>query len=123
MVSEATATLQGARLRTVDEVALCRQSPPAAQGPAEREVTLTKMLESVERVLLSETAGDFGRDSLAPDEDLLAQGLIDSLGIIKLTAALEKEFGIKVADEDVVPENFQSLASIARFVEKKRQGQ
>jgi acyl carrier protein len=80
-----------------------------------------KIAEDVERMLLSEVAADAGKDSLGPDEDLLGQGIIDSLGIIKVITALERSFGIKVVDEEVVPDNFQSVSSIARFVEQKMQ--
>jgi acyl carrier protein len=80
-----------------------------------------KIVEDVERLLLSEIAVDTGKQSLTPDEDLLGQGIIDSLGIIKLIEALEATFGIKIVDEEVVPDNFQTVASIARFVEQKKQ--
>jgi len=80
-----------------------------------------KIVEDVERLLLSEIAVDAGKQSLTPDEDLLGQGIIDSLGIIKLIEALEATFGVKIVDEEVVPDNFQTVASIARFVEQKKQ--
>ncbi len=73
----------------------------------------------LEKFLLAEIAADNGTKSLDPDEDLLERGIIDSLGILKLVAFIEKAHGIKVMDEEVVPENFQSLNSIARFVEQK----
>ena len=62
---------------------------------------------------------DLGRQSLDPDEDLLEQRIIDSMGILKLVVFLEETNGIKVLDEDVVPENFQSLNSMVKFVEQK----
>ena len=77
------------------------------------------VMEDVEQVLLTEVARDLGRESLDPDEDLLATGIIDSLGVVKLIVSLEKAFRIEVKDEDVVPENFQSLDSLAKFVEQK----
>lgn len=80
-----------------------------------------KIVEDVERLLLSEIAVDAGKQSLTSDEDLLGQGIIDSLGIIKLIEALEATFGIKIVDEEMVPDNFQTVASIARFVEQKKQ--
>ena len=43
------------------------------------------------------------------------------MGIPKLAVLLEKSHGIQVKDEDVVPENFQSLNSMVRFVEQKMQ--
>ncbi len=77
--------------------------------------------KNIEKFLLSEIAGDSDRQSLDPDEDLLGQRVIDSLGILKLVTFLEEANGIKVMDEDVVPENFQSLNSMVKFVEQKMQ--
>jgi acyl carrier protein len=73
------------------------------------------------RTLLAESAGaNLSTELLDPDEDLLARGIIDSLGVLKVIVALENMFGIEVMDEDVVPENFQSLNCLAKFVEQKR---
>jgi len=62
------------------------------------------------------------RGSLAPDENLLAQGIIDSMGILKLVTFLEERFGIEAIDDDLVPENFASIETLAAFVERKRNG-
>jgi acyl carrier protein len=78
------------------------------------------VLETVENIDRAESAANIGKRALDPDENLLAAGLIDSLGVIKLIVSLEKAFGISVGDEDVVPENFQSLHSLALFVEQKQ---
>jgi acyl carrier protein len=80
-----------------------------------------KILEDVEKVVLTEIAGDRGRASLSPDEDLLEQGIIDSLGVMKLISFMEATFGIQVLDEDIVPENFQTLKNIAMLVQNKMQ--
>jgi acyl carrier protein len=79
------------------------------------------ILESLEKGVLSEISFDHGKKSLGPEENLLEQGIIDSLGVMKLITFMEKTFGIQVLDEDVVPENFQSLTIMARFVEQKMQ--
>jgi acyl carrier protein len=78
-----------------------------------------KILEDVEKIMLTEIAVGLGRESLDPDEDLLAQRIIDSLGVVRLIVSLEKAFGIEVIDEEVVPENFQSLNSLVEYVEQK----
>ena len=78
-----------------------------------------RILEDVEKILLTEIAVDLGRESLDPDEDLLAQRIIDSLGVVRLIVSLEKAFGIEVNDEEVVPENFQSLNSLVEYIEQK----
>lgn len=55
------------------------------------------------------------------DTDLLLQsGIIDSMGILDLVEHLETTFDISVADDDLVPENFDSIETIAAFVEKKQ---
>ena len=57
---------------------------------------------------------------LAADALLLENGLLDSLGVLDLVAFLEAEFGITVADDDLVPENFHTLGHIVAFVEAKQ---
>ncbi len=55
------------------------------------------------------------------DEDsLLDSGIIDSLGILDLVAFLEKTYAIRVGDEELNPGNFDSIASVARFVATKK---
>jgi acyl carrier protein len=51
---------------------------------------------------------------------LLESGIIDSLGILDLVSALEKDFGITISDEELVPENFQTVVDIAAFVASKQ---
>lgn len=50
---------------------------------------------------------------------LLNAGVIDSTGAMHLVLFLETEFAIKVADEELVPENLDSIDRIADFVERK----
>ena len=77
--------------------------------------------QNIEHFLLTEIAVGLGKKSLDPDEDLLEQGIIDSLGLMKLIAFMEETFGIKILDEEIVPENFQSINSMAKLVELKEQ--
>jgi acyl carrier protein len=60
------------------------------------------------------------KKSIAVEDDLLESGIIDSLGILDLVSFLEQEFGIVVADDELVPDHFQSVAHLTRFVEHKR---
>ena len=80
-----------------------------------------RILENLEKIMLTDIAADLGRKSLDPEEDLLEKGIIDSLGIMKLITFIEQTFGIKVNDEEIVPENFQNLNSIAGFIDRKMQ--
>lgn len=77
------------------------------------------IMNRVEKFLVAEVALDSEKKSIAPDEDLLGQGIIDSLGIMKLVAFIKETFGIDVTDEDLIPENFETLGRIREFIEKK----
>ncbi len=60
-----------------------------------------------------------GRDALDPSESLLEAGLVDSIGVLELVAFLEKRFGIKVADAEIVPENLDSVRGVTAYVTAK----
>jgi acyl carrier protein len=51
---------------------------------------------------------------------LLTSGIVDSLGMLDLVRFLEDSFAIQLSDEELTPENFASIASLASFVEMKR---
>jgi acyl carrier protein len=51
-----------------------------------------------------------------PDDDLLATGVLDSLGLMQLVLFLEERLGVKVPDEDVVIENFQSVSALTAYL-------
>lgn len=57
---------------------------------------------------------------LRSDTSLLDQGIIDSTGVLELVGFLESEYGVVVADEDLVPENLDSIERIASYVAKKQ---
>ncbi|MEV6927308.1 acyl carrier protein [Dactylosporangium sp. NPDC051485] len=56
---------------------------------------------------------------LAPDYPLLDSGVLDSLGLMRLVAHIEERFPIRIDDVDILPENFEDLASIVRLVHEK----
>lgn len=58
-------------------------------------------------------------DEIGGDESLIDNGYIDSTGIIGLIAFIEKAFSINVRDQEIVPENFESLNNILAYVNKK----
>jgi len=54
------------------------------------------------------------------DTDLLATGLLDSLGFVALLLELERRFGLRVAMEAIEPDNFRSVTNIAQFIASQR---
>jgi acyl carrier protein len=64
----------------------------------------------------------FGDASLAPAKDasLLEGGVIDSTGVLELVFFIEEQFGVKLADSEIVPANLDSIARIIAFLETKK---
>lgn len=59
--------------------------------------------------------GRLGR-ALDPDEDLLADDLVDSLGMMQIVVFVQQRFGIEVPPEDVTFESFSTIARIAGYI-------
>ncbi len=77
------------------------------------EQEIKKFLE--EHLLLEDEVKE-----LTSDDSLLEKGIIDSTGILDLVSFIEEKYGIKIDDEELLPENFDSLRAIAQFVEGKK---
>jgi acyl carrier protein len=80
------------------------------------------IIKELKKFLVSEVAIGFeqSKQSIEPDDDLITSGLIDSMGILKLAAFMEKKFGIKITDDDMLPDNFRSIDCLHKFIELKR---
>lgn len=50
----------------------------------------------------------------------LQHGIIDSTGVLELVAFVEKELGVVVDDDELVPSNFDSIAAISDFIRRKQ---
>jgi acyl carrier protein len=58
--------------------------------------------------------------SLADNASLLEQGIVDSTGVLEVVSFLEAEFGIEVADEELLPENLDTIGRISAYVARKK---
>jgi acyl carrier protein len=54
------------------------------------------------------------------DTSLISTGLVDSTGMLEVIAFLESEFGISVRDQEMSPENLETIGRIAAYVQRKR---
>ena len=52
-------------------------------------------------------------------DPLLESGMLDSMGVLEVVTFIEQEYCIGVSDDDLVPENFQSIDRIAAFIQSK----
>jgi acyl carrier protein len=50
----------------------------------------------------------------------LDEGIVDSTGVLELVMFVEERFGISVEDEEIVPENFDSVEGLVHYVQQKR---
>ena len=71
----------------------------------------------VENLLLGEEENNF-----SDSQSFLESGLIDSTGILEVIAFLEEEYEITIADEEMVPDNLDSVDNIVAFLQTRRVG-
>jgi len=63
----------------------------------------------------------FGRqDDFSDADSFLELGIIDSTGVLELVAFIESTYEVRVEDEELVPENLDSIDNLVRFVESKQ---
>ncbi len=61
-------------------------------------------------------------DGLGDDISFMQKGIIDSTGILELVAFVEEKYGISVADEELIPDNFDSINKLSTYIVKKLNG-
>jgi acyl carrier protein len=59
-------------------------------------------------------------NGLKDTDSLLEKGVIDSTGVLELIAFLEETYGIKVKDEELIPENLDSITNVSDFIRRKQ---
>ena len=55
----------------------------------------------------------------ADDTSFLEEGIVDSMGIMELVMFVDESFGITVEDEELVPDNFDSVSKLAAYIRRK----
>jgi acyl carrier protein len=87
-------------------------SPPADASPLTIKATVRQYIQ--ENFLMG-TA-----EAYADDASFMDAQLLDSTGFLELVQFLEETYGIKVEDEEMMPDNLDSLDAVARFVSRKQ---
>ncbi len=77
------------------------------------------MHQQIRQFILSSFLFTNEESALRNEASLLEQGIMDSTGVLELVAFLEQHFAIKVADDELLPENLDSVDRISAFVERK----
>jgi len=79
------------------------------------------MQQQIRHFILSSFLFTDDESKLKNDDSLLERGIMDSTGVLELVAFLESQFGIKVADDELLPENLDSVDRVSAFIARKQE--
>ena len=85
-------------------------------------VTVETIEEKIKAYLAAACLITFGEGGVDNDTDLFQTGLIDSYGFVELVVFLEREFAIKVTDDDLVSVPFNTVNELVGYVGEKQHG-
>lgn len=74
--------------------------------------------ETVRRFIISELMLGERDEHLEDTFSLIENGVLDSLGIMRLIQFIEEKFSFSIEDEDILPENFENIESISQFIKR-----
>jgi acyl carrier protein len=75
--------------------------------------------DQIRTYIASELGWDKPASELTDDYELLEKDVVDSLGIFKIISFIEEEWDVEVEDDELVPENFETINSIAGLISAK----
>jgi len=81
---------------------------------------MDEIIKKVRAFIFDNFLFDAEDDELGNDDSFLDQGIIDSTGVLELVEWLEDEFDITVDDEELIPENLDSVDSLTAFISRKK---
>ena len=90
-------------------------SATASLSPEHQQTRQRVRQYILENLMFSDDASQ-----LPDDVSLLDRGIIDSTGVLEVVMFIEENYGVKVRDGDLLPENFDSVARIAGFIDRLR---
>lgn len=77
------------------------------------------IVPSLKKYIRSSFPFQKGIENIGDDDALLETGIIDSMGILQFVDYLEAQYSIEIDDEEIVPDNFETIASVASLVNRK----
>ena len=80
---------------------------------------MEQIRQSVKKFILEDILFEDNDDALNYDDSFLEKGIIDSTGVLELVRFVEEEFNVSVEDEELIPENLDSVNNLAKFVKGK----
>ena len=83
------------------------------------DVELKNISQPIRAFLQEHYLFGYGEEEFSDAASFLDHGILDSMGILELITFIEAEFTIKVSDEEILPENLDSINAICRFILNK----
>lgn len=77
-------------------------------------------IETLRGFIAAELYKEGKPEDLTPDYPLFEHKIVDSLGLLTVISFMETQFGIVVDDDELSPENFETIGAMAKLVERKR---
>ena len=81
---------------------------------------MRKQIEQLIREFIIESFLFGESDNLSDSDSLLEKGVIDSTGVLELVAFIEETYGFRLKDEDLIPENLDSIVNISNYIVRKQ---
>ena len=77
--------------------------------------------EKLRTFIVDELQPEATATQLTDDYPLLTSGVIDSIGIYQIVGFVESEFGVEIADDELVEDNFGTIGELATLIDAKRE--
>ena len=81
---------------------------------------MSELKQKLKQFIMTEVNPDRNLEAIEDDEPLLESGIIDSLGVLKILAFLDEEFGIDLSADEIKLEKFKDIRSICALVDHKK---
>jgi len=81
---------------------------------------LTTLRQDIASFIEKTLVGDDRKTPIDDTTSLIEEGILDSMGLMQIVAFLEERAGIRVPDDEVSPDNFETLPAIEGMVERLR---
>lgn len=93
-------------------------APPSS--PQSLEEQRASLKASVRRYLADNLMLPGGLADLTDDASFLERNLLDSTGVLELVAFIEETYGVKVGDDEIIPDNLDSVDLVAAYIARKQ---
>lgn len=79
---------------------------------------MTSLVDEIRGYVVTQFLAGEDTADLTADFDLIDNGVVDSLGVVRIVSHLSRAYAIPIDDIPLVPDNFRSIGAIAAFVER-----